>query len=74
MIKYKNTFHKFITLSTGVLETKRCIVYANSESEAKAKVESAGYRLEYPSFSDESQTLNSYIDAKEREGDFIVIR
>ena len=60
------------SVNTGVLEAKKCIVYANSE--AKAKVESAGYRLAYSFFSDESQTLNSYIDAKEREGDFIVIR
>ena len=62
------------SVSTGVLETKRCIVYANSETKEKEKVKSAGYRLAYSSFSDESQTLNSYIDAKEREGDFIVVR
>ena len=62
------------SVSTGVLKEKRCIVYANSESEAKAKVESAGYRLVYSSFSDESQTSNGYIDSKERAGDFIVIR
>ena len=62
------------SVNTGVLEAKKCIVYANSESEAKAKVESAGYRLAYSFFSDESQTLNSYIDAKEREGEFIVVR
>ena len=64
------------SVSTGVLETKRCIVYANSESEAKAKVESAGYRLALSStFSDQTNSmLNSYIDAKERDGDFIVIR
>ena len=42
------------SVSVGVLESKRCIVYANSESEAKSKVESSGYRLAYSSFSDET--------------------
>ena len=63
------------SVSTGVLESKRCIVYANSESEAKSKVERAGYRLVYSSFSDETYSmLDSYIDSKERDGDFIVLR
>ena len=63
------------SVSVGVLESKRCIVYANSESEAKSKVESAGHRLAYPSFSDETYSmLDSYIDGKESDGDFIVIR
>ena len=63
------------SVSVGVLESKRCIVYANSESEAKSKVESAGYRLASSSFSDETYfMLDGYIDAKESDGDFIVIR
>ena len=63
------------SVSVGVLESKRCIVYANSESEAKSKVESAGYRLAYSSFSDETYSmLDSYIDGKERDWDFIVLR
>ena len=62
-------------VSDGVLESKRCIVYANSESEAKSKVESAGYRLAYSSFSDETYSmLDGYIDSKERDGVFIVLR
>ena len=63
------------SVSTGVLEAKRCIVYANSESEAKSKVERAGYRLAYQSFSDETYfMLDGYIDSKERAGKFIVLR
>ena len=62
------------SVSTGVLESKKCIVYASSESEAKAKVESAGYRLAYQSFSDETYTNDGYIDGKERDGDLIVLR
>ncbi len=63
------------SVSTGILESKRCIVYANSESEAKSKVERFGYKLAYPSFSDETYSmLDSYIDSKERDGDFIVLR
>ena len=63
------------SVSVGVLESKRCIVYANSESEAKSKVESAGYRLAYSSFSDETYSiLDGYIDSKERDGEFIVLR
>jgi len=63
------------SVSVGVLESKRCIVYANSESEAKSKVESSRYRLAYPSFSDETYSmLDGYIDDKERDGDFIVLR
>jgi hypothetical protein len=63
------------SVSAGVLESKKCIVYANSESEAKSKVESAGYRLAYSSFSDETYSmLDGYIDGKERDGDFIVLR
>ena len=63
------------SVSVGVLESKRCIVYANSESEAKSKVDSAGYRLAYPSFSDETYSMvDSYIDGKESDGDFIVLR
>jgi hypothetical protein len=63
------------SVSVGVLESKRCIIYANSESDAKSKVESAGYRLTYPSFSDETYSmLDSYIDGKERDGDLIVLR
>ena len=62
------------SVSVGVLESKRCIVYANSESEAKSKVESAVYRLAYSSFSDETYTNDGYIDSKERDGEFIVLR
>ena len=63
------------SVSVGVLESKRCIVYANSESKAKSKVESAGYRLAYSSFSDETYSmLDGYIDSKERDGEFIVLR
>ena len=63
------------SVNVGVLESKRCIVYANSESEAKLKVESAGYRLVSSSFSDETYfMLDGYIDGKESDGDFIVIR
>ena len=63
------------SVSVGVLESKRCIVYANSESEAKSKVESHGYRLAYSSFSDETYSmLDGYIDSKERDGEFIVLR
>jgi hypothetical protein len=63
------------SVGVGVLESKRCIVYANSESEAKSKVESAGYRLAYSSFSDETYSmLDGYIDSKERDGEFIVLR
>ena len=63
------------SVSVGVLESKRCIVYANSESEAKSKVELAGYRLAYSSFSNETYSmLDGYIDSKERDGEFIVLR
>lgn len=63
------------SVSVSVLESKRCIVYANSESEAKSKVELAGYRLLYSSFSDETYSmLDGYIDTKERDGGFIVLR
>lgn len=62
-------------VNTGILESKRCIVYANSKSEAKSKVDIAGFRLTYSAFTDETYSmLDSYIDAKERDGDFIVIR
>jgi hypothetical protein len=63
------------SVSVGVLESKKYIVYANSESEAKSKVESAGYRLVYSSFSDKTYSmLDGYIDSKERDLGFYCIK
>jgi len=65
---------KFATqVSTGVLETKKCVVYAFSESEAQSKIRSAGYRAAY-ALTTASDLLDSYIDSKERAGELIVIR
>jgi len=72
--KINRTMSKFTTqVSTGVLETKKCVVYASSESEAQSKIESAGYRAAY-AITNASDLLNGYIDSKERAGELIVIR
>lgn len=60
-------------VSVGILETKKCVVYASSEGEAQSKIKSAGYNSAY-SLTFESDLLDGYIDSKERAGELIVIR
>ena len=62
------------TVSTGILETKRCYVYASSVSEAKSKISASGYRLLFSDPREDILTLNGYIDSEERAGQIIVIR
>ena len=60
-------------VSVGILETKKCVVYASSESEAQSKIEKAGFRAAY-ALQFEFDLLDGYIASMERSGDLIVIR